>query len=103
MNRLDGTELHVFEPNPAAAAVCRENLRRLIHAGRHAENAVIFNQPAVTDAVGTRKFYAVDPTRSKNKDIGFSSLYRINPAYTQRLGSIVQVEHTPDILWCTAI
>ncbi len=60
------------------------------------------------------KFYPVNPARSQNKDIGFSSLLPINPDYTQRRGHVVQDEIIvnattldeyfadrthPDILW----
>jgi len=69
---------------------------------------------AVTDRVGQLKFYPVNVSRSENKDIGFSSLFQINPDYTRRRGRIVQDEvivdattldhyfagkQNPDILW----
>ena len=110
--RLGGSQLHVFEPNPAAAAVCRRNLG-LLHGGENSDVAV-FNEVAVAEAVGTAPFYPVNTELSENKDIGFSSLYRINPRYTRRRGRLVQDEvmvktvtldsyfagrQHPDILW----
>ena len=112
MQRLNARQLHVFEPNPAAAELCRENLASF--AALTGRDGVVFNQLAVTDAVGTRTFYPVNPDASGNKDIGFSSLHKLNPDYTKRRGSIVQEEITvqtttldayfsgkepPDILW----
>ncbi|HWF48576.1 MAG TPA: FkbM family methyltransferase [Bryobacteraceae bacterium] len=106
--QLNAQEVHVFEPNPAAAKICRENL-----AGFTDVNAS-FNQVAVTDKTGQLKFYPVNPGLSENKDIGFSSLFRINPDYTKRRGQVVQDEviveattldayfsgkQSPDLLW----
>lgn len=69
---------------------------------------------AVSDKVGQLKFYPVNVNLSENKDIGFSSLFQINPDYTRRRGRIVQDEvivnattlddyfigkANPDILW----
>lgn len=111
MRLLEGKQLHVFEPNPSAAKICRQNL--LIFAGDRPDVA-FFNEVAVADTVGPRKFYPVNITLSDNKDMGFSSLFRINPDYTKRRGRIVQDEVTvhattldeyfvgkqnPDILW----
>jgi FkbM family methyltransferase len=111
MRLLDGKQLHVFEPNPIAAGACRQNLRAFV--GDRQEIAV-FNEVAVADTVGQLKFYPVNPGLSDNKDIGFSSLFRINPDYTKRRGRIVQDEITvnattldhyfvgkenPDLLW----
>lgn len=112
MQRLNAKQLHVFEPNPVAAAVCRENLARFSQSTGC--EGVLFNELAVTDEVGTRMFYPINPVASGNKDIGFSSLYRLNPNYTRRRGSIVQEEikvntttldayfagkEFPDIIW----
>ncbi len=109
--QLGGGELHVFEPNPSAAEICRRNLAPLW--GEKASSC-FFNELAVTDTVGQVKFYPVNPVLSQNKDIGFSSLLPINPDYTQRRGSVVQDEVIvnattldeyfagklyPDILW----
>lgn len=112
MQRLAGKALHVFEPNPSAAESCRENLAKF--AGDDPGNVAVFNQIAVTDAVGERAFYPVNTDLSENKDGGFSSLLRINPDYTKRRGRIVQDElivnattlddyfkdkEPPDLLW----
>lgn len=105
---LEAAELHVFEPNPEAASTCLRHLAGVI------SSEVFFNQVAVTDKPGTVEFYPVNRQLSENKDIGFSSLLRVNPEYTKRRGSIVQdeivVEATtidlyfrerkrPDLLW----
>ena len=112
MRQLDGKQLHVFEPNPGAAAICRQNLARFAEGGP--PEIAVFNELAVTDRVGQLKFYPVTVGLSENKDIGFSSLFQINPDYTRRRGSIVQDEvivnattlddyfvgkQNPDILW----
>jgi FkbM family methyltransferase len=111
MRLLNGRQLHVFEPNPSAAMVCRRNL--LTFAGDRPDMA-LFNEVAVSDNAGQLKFYPLNVSLSDNKDIGFSSLLRINPDYTRRRGRIVQDEvivnaitlddyflskHNPDILW----
>jgi FkbM family methyltransferase len=108
LQQLNAKTLHVFEPNPAAAKVCRQNLAGFI------DGQIYFNQVAITDKAGQLHFYPVNPDLSGNKDIGFSSLFRINPDYTRRRGQIVQDEITveattldnyfsgkqpPDLLW----
>lgn len=90
LKELNGRELHVFEPNPNAAAVCRLNLTRLNEITRW--NTVIFNEAAVSGEAGQVRFYPVNPSLSENKDVGFSSLYKINPQYTRRRGRVVQDE-----------
>jgi 2-O-methyltransferase len=110
MKHLEGRELHIFEPNPAAAEKCRINLSRMTEK----DGSVFFNEVAVTEKVGVAPFYPVSLPQSDNKDIGFSSLYRINPQYMRRRGRIVQSEilvetvtldayfsdrEPPDILW----
>jgi 2-O-methyltransferase len=112
MRQLDGKQLHVFEPNPNAARICRQNLSKF--ANGHSPEIAQFNEMAVTDRVGQVKFYPVNVNLSENKDIGFSSLFQINPDYTRRRGRIVQDEvivnattldeyfidkQNPDILW----
>jgi len=112
MRQLNGKQLHVFEPNPNAARICRQNLSDF--ANGDLSEVPSFNEMAVTDSVGQVKFYPVNVGLSDNKDIGFSSLFQINPDYTKRRGRIVQDEVTvnattlddyfigkqnPDILW----
>jgi FkbM family methyltransferase len=112
MRQLDGKQLHVFEPNPSAARICRQNLSNFAKGDR--PEIALFNEMAVTDRVGQLKFYPVNVSLSENKDIGFSSLFQINPDYTRRRGRIVQDEvivnattlddyfagkQNPDILW----
>lgn len=113
MRQLRGKRLHVFEPNPTAAEICRKNLAQFSKENGDPGIAVL-NQVAVTDRVGQVKFYPVNAGLSENKDIGFSSLLRINPDYTRRRGRIVQDEvlvdattldeyfvgkEPPDVLW----
>src|SRR6185312_8036457 len=81
--KLAGKYLHIFEPNPEAAVVCRNNLEQL---------DVYFNELAISDNIGELPFYPVNPRLSENNDVGFSSMFRINPDYTKRRGSIVQDE-----------
>jgi FkbM family methyltransferase len=103
--------LHVFEPNPSAAETCRRNLAHLL--GGY-DSVCVFNQVAVSDTIGQLKFYPVNAALSENKDIGFSSMFPINPEYTKRRGRIVQNEVivqsitldqyfkdklSPDLLW----
>jgi FkbM family methyltransferase len=112
MRQLDGKQLHVFEPNPSAARICRQNLSKFANGDR--PEIALFNEMAVTDRVGQMKFYPVNVSLSENKDSGFSSVFRINPDYTRRRGRIVQDEvivnattlddyfigkQNPDILW----
>jgi len=75
----------------------------------------MFNSVGVSDSVGTAEFFPVNADESQNKDIGFSSMFPINPAYTARRQVIVQNKVTiptttldtyfvdrkklPDILW----
>src|SRR5579872_2770327 len=111
MRLLDGKQLHVFEANPAAAELCRRNLLQFANGN---SEITFFNEAAVADVIGELKFYPVNVDLSGNKDVGFSSLFQINPAYTKRRGSIVQDEVTvkaitldqyflgkdaPDVLW----
>lgn len=86
--QLQASTLHVFEANPAAAQICRGHLQVL------PEGSYQFNEVAVTDRVGELPFYPVNAAQSQNKDIGFSSLLRVNPEYTRRRGAIVQDQVT---------
>jgi len=112
MKQLNGKELHVFEPNPSAAQICRQNLAQFASEGRG--NITVFNPVAVADRAGELQFYPVNVSLSENKDSGFSSLLPINPDYTKTRGRIVQdqvVVHAttldeyfkdreqPDLLW----
>lgn len=82
---LDGSTLHVFEPNPEAAAQCRRTIEA--HAR---DDDVVFNQLAVSDTDGPVDFHPVDVAASVQKDIGFSSMYHVNPRFTARRGAIRQ-------------
>jgi FkbM family methyltransferase len=111
LRELGGKELHMFEPNPVAAARCRTRLAKL--AGDDV-NRVHFNEAAVGDKDGVSTFFPVNVESSENADIGFSSFYMINPQYMKRRGQIVQdrilvrtltldsyfaQRDKPDILW----
>ncbi len=108
---LDATECHIFEPNPSAIELCQANIARY---GKGCK--VFFNPVALTDNPGPVSFFAVNAGKSDNKDIGFSSLFPVNPAYaSKRRGAIVQDRITvtgttldlyfrnrqnqPDLLW----
>jgi FkbM family methyltransferase len=112
MKQLRGKELHVFEPNPRPARICRENLAKFASESRG--STVIFNEVAVADQIGELPFYPVNTSLSENKDVGFSSLFQINPDYTKTRGRIVQDQmvvkattldeyfrdkEQPDLLW----
>jgi FkbM family methyltransferase len=109
---LSGRKLPLFEPNPAAAIICRQNLNRFCNQQELA--SIFFNQLGVTDRNGVEYFYPVNPETSDNGDIGFSSFLMLNPRYMKRRGLIKQdrLEVTtvtldsyfanqdpPDILW----
>ena len=98
----------IWRRQPCAGRILRAWLHRPAVTGSY-----LINLPYQTQ-VGTRTFYPVNPDESGNKDIGFSSLHKLNPDYTKRRGSIVQDEITvqtttldayfsgkepPDILW----
>jgi FkbM family methyltransferase len=112
MKQLGGKELHVFEPNPSAAQICRQNLAKFTDESD--DCIAIFNEVAIADCVGELQFYPVNAGLSENKDSGFSSLFQINPDYTRTRGRIVQDEvvvkamtldeyfrdrEQPDLLW----
>jgi FkbM family methyltransferase len=111
---LDAAECHVFEPNPASIQTCIANLASY---GRGCN--VYFNPLALSDAAGSVEFFPVNPEKSVNKDLGFSSMFRVNPAYaSERRGRIIQDRITvgattldsyfqgrqrgPDLLWIDA-
>lgn len=108
---LHATECHVFEPNPTAVEICKSNVAKYGDGCN-----IFFNPVGLSDKVGTVSFFPVSPEKSENRDIGFSSMLPINPAYaSKRRGSIVQDKITmttttldsyfakrekqPDILW----
>ena len=110
LRQLRGQTLHIFEPNPTAADLCRGNLGMI--GGD--KTKIIFNEVAVTGETGRLPFYPVNTALSDNKDIGFSSLFQINPNYTKRRSRVVQDEvvvnsttldeyfadkQQPDLLW----
>ncbi|MEO6567541.1 MAG: FkbM family methyltransferase [Opitutaceae bacterium] len=111
LSELKAEQLHAFECNPAAIALCEENIRRSPHAAKAQLVPV-----AIADQPGWLKFHAIDPkatvTPHADGNIGASSLYRANPAYPheQYVQKAIEVQavtldqysenHTPpDLLW----
>jgi len=105
-HELASKKLHVFEPNPEAIVKCKENIKN--------ENNVVLNEIGLSNKKGEIEFYPIDSQASERKDIGLSSMYKVNPAYTKRRGNIeqksikIQVttldeyfidEEMPNILW----
>jgi FkbM family methyltransferase len=112
LHQLNASCLHIFEPNPAAAEICRRNIPQ--NTGQADCPQVLFNELAVSDQTSRVKFYPLNPALSENKDIGFSSLFQVNPDYSRRRGKVVQDEvvvnaitldeyfadkQHPDLLW----
>jgi FkbM family methyltransferase len=108
---LDADELHVFECNPQAIELCRQNI-----ASSSCRTKIHLNPLAVCERPGELDFYPIDPAATKTdwKDgnIGASSLYRANPAwpYEQYVQRKIRVQATaldtycntrvpPDLLW----
>jgi 2-O-methyltransferase len=107
---LEANECHIFEPNPEAIKTCLGNINRLGDGCR-----ILFNPVGLSDEDGIHDFFPVALDRSERKDIGFSSMLPINPAYSRRRGNIVQGkiairtttldayfakrERKPEILW----
>lgn len=108
-DKLNAKELYIFEPNPMAIKICKENI------SEHSPSENIhLNEIALSDTPGEVSFYPVNPEASDRKDIGVSSMLKINPKYTKRRGSIEQDKITvsastadlyfndknkPNILW----
>jgi len=89
---LNAAECHVFEPNPASIQTCLANLARY---GRGCN--ICFNPLALSEAEGPVEFFSVNPEKSANKDMGFSSMFPVNPAYaSERRGRIIQDQITVD-------
>ena len=89
---LEAAECHVFEPNPASIQTCLANLARY---GRGCN--ISFNALALSEAEGPVEFFPVNPEKSANKDLGFSSMFPVNPAYaSERRGRIIQDRITVD-------
>jgi len=112
LKTLNGKHLHVFEANPEAIPRCRAS----IDAAELAE-AVTLNSLAVSDSVGTTTFFPIDQDCSSQKDIGFSSMFKLSTAYLKNRTTAVQKEITvntttldtyfsdkepPDVLWIDA-
>ena len=108
-DQLDAEALYIFEPNPTAIEICKANI------ATHENNENIFlNEVALSNAAGEISFYPVNPDESECKDIGMSSILKVNPRYTKRRDNVVQDEITvkastadiyfsgkkkPNILW----
>ncbi|MDH5328146.1 MAG: FkbM family methyltransferase [Gammaproteobacteria bacterium] len=79
---LNAKKLHIFEPNPEAIAKCKNNIGETPN--------VVMNEFALSDSIGEIEFYPVDSEASDRKDIGLSSMYKVNPNYTKSRGKIEQ-------------
>jgi len=89
---LDAAECHVFEPNPASIQTCLANLARY-GRGRN----ICFNPLALSNVAGPVDFFPVNAGKSANMDLGFSSMFRVNPACaSKRRGNIIQDRITLD-------
>src|SRR5262245_61941897 len=75
LDELTGKSLHVFEPNPDAIKRCRENIKD--------RKDVVMNEFGLSDKTGEVEFFPIDLETSEQKDIGFSSMYKVNPDYTK--------------------
>lgn len=95
--------LHVFEPNPTSAEVCRANVARHPRADR-----IRVNEVAMSDRVGTVDFFPIDPERTvtvhEGGNPGASSLFKANPAYPneQYVQTKVEVKTTTMAAYCDA-
>lgn len=105
-------QLHVFECNPDAVTLCRENLKRSARADLDWK----LNEVALGEIEGTIPFFAIDPklTRTVLPDgnIGASSTLVASPKYSKEryvqkeiqvsaitLGKYFNGNDVPDLLW----
>jgi FkbM family methyltransferase len=109
LQQLNGSELHIFEPNPQAATLCRQHIEKFGNISK-----IFFNETALAAEAGNVDFYPVNQSESEKKDIGLSSMFQVNPRYSKRRGKIIQnhisvpaitmdsyfkKKNKPDILW----
>jgi FkbM family methyltransferase len=87
-------ELHVFEPNPAAMALCRRT------AAANTDIPIILNQVALGDKLDKVTFRPIDPDRTETQwadgNIGASSLFEADKSYPYE--SYVQRQITVDMI-----
>jgi FkbM family methyltransferase len=110
-SRLAASELHVFECNPPAVALCDATL-----SSKAWPFATTLNALAVSDVCGVIDFFPVDPTCSVTQhsdgNIGASSIFEISENYphekltqsritvsTVRLDDYAKDHTPPDLLW----
>jgi FkbM family methyltransferase len=110
--RTNASELHIFECNPPAVELCRQNVRK--HAP--ASLKVTINDMALDERSGTISFYPIDPQKTitphADGNIGASSLLRAakdypNETYVQNeitvksisLDDYCATHRAPDVLW----
>lgn len=111
LESLAAQELHTFECNPDALALCRRN----IEASGSREKITLVPK-AIAAKAGKLTFYAIDPERTETPhldgNIGASSLFRANNKYSKEryVQRPIQVEAIsldeycsnvppPDLLW----
>jgi FkbM family methyltransferase len=109
-NKLNADELHVFEPNPESANVCRENLIK------SSGFKWVMNEVAVSDTHGTVDFYVNDKEKTAtphpNGNPGASSMFLADPNYPHEkysqikisvpsitLAEYIENNGAPDLLW----
>ncbi len=107
---FEASECHVFEADPRGVELCKENIAKYGGGLNISLNAV-----AVADRGSVIAYLPVNTEQSENRDIGFSSMFRINPLYWSKRGAIVQDrievpattldayfegrKNQPDLLW----
>lgn len=109
-NALQSDELHVFEPNPESAELCRKNLAVC------SEFKCYMNEVAIAQSSGTVDFYTIDTketiTPHPDGNPGASSMFQANSDYPHEkykqikisvpsitLGDYVSKHGVPDLLW----
>ena len=109
-NELNVEELHVFEPNPESANVCRSNLQN------SKGFRWVMNEVAISDVRGIVDFYINDKEKSTtphpNGNQGASSMFLADPKYPNEkysqikisvpsitLADYIEKNHAPDLLW----
>jgi FkbM family methyltransferase len=111
LDQLGARELHAFECNPRALALCQRNIECSPHSAK-----VQLVACAVAERPGTLSFYPIVPERTvtphADGNIGASSLYQANPKYPHEhyvqekievsaisLDAYCRTHTQPDLLW----
>jgi len=111
LEEFKAEELHAFECNLQAIALCQQNIARSPHASK-----VSLVPCAIADKSGLLTFHSIDPgktvTPHADGNIGASSLYQANPKYPHEryaqqaievkatsLDDYCRTNAAPDLLW----